>query len=920
MLLIASPAFFAINSVKGDSNAVIINAASTNQTTIADAINTCTLNWTADPSTVKLAMVFHALPLSYYDTLIQQCVSSKDWVEVIRVKRFSEIDGYDSLIIEQATQQALANMPMLKSLPSNWPTNDPSYFGVYQRFILDAYRYAVQYNQTSKWNATAAYQDLLATYQKAGKPSLAYDPITLTISTTLPRYYDEAAETLDSFVKLKGDDAGLWDYIQNQFWTGEIYGYNGLNQYECEVGSFAMIIGYYYVVSGQNLTNFDRVYLDLYNKLLAEGMNSVAWGVPGVLRHAETNPQLRLENTLNAVQALQTYVGLSTWENSFVNLLTGSNKAWTALLNSTIYSNGQFKSTEPGSFLDDATAEGMMTLLLEGIIPGTGSLAMPLNDEGYQDAYGLSPASLFGFDYQNTTLRIPVNPGELKFQFGTETVSYTFPSAGVYEVHFDSSWNNIDSVQKLGPLDKQFQYFLSPINPPVASFDCTNLSPTTNEPVTFDASSSLPGSNKANQMPIIQYNWDLGDGNTMVTKVATITHTYDRAGTYKVNLSVTDSENFNDSTVQTFTIYVPLTLSYSVQNNVFGNFAPTLTYWFNGTQRTANLTNSPASYALDAGTLWAVTSLLPNSSSTERWQTTQQTKGIANSTYASNFVYYHQYLVNASYSVVGGGTADAPTLSSTSFDFTSPQVLTTTPTEMWLDNGAAYSVTKTLPRSNSSERWVSNSTLQGIISQPLNIELIYYHQYFLTNQPNPSIGGSVSPESGWYNAGVSLQIMALPNSDWQFQNWTGSNKDAYSGPNNLQWVNVTSAINQTANFCPSLTIEASDQASVIYSYESITGSIPAGTSQTIYAPYGTNITLIAEPAFFVYGFSGWSGSVTSNESSILVTSSIPLRLRANYSYNNMNIALMTSGIVTLTICMLIIGRKLRKKTNVAKST
>jgi hypothetical protein len=455
------------------------------QTTLADAINACALNWTTDSSTVKFAMVFNALPLSYYDTLVQQYSSIGDWLDVFRVKRFSEIDGYDSPTIEQAIQQALSNMPMLENLPLTWTYSGNPYYMVYHRFILNAYRYAALYGQTEEWNQSAAYQELSATYQAAGEPSLAYNPVNQTIlQSSAPRYYDEAAETLDSFVKLGGNDSDLWDYIQNQYWTGSIYGYNGpQGQYECEVGFFAMVIANYYATSGRNLTNFDRVYLDLYNKLLAQGWSSVAWGVPGVLRHASSNPQLRLENTLGAIQALHAYSAGSTWEQDFVNLLSGSAKAWNALMASPLYSSGRFMMSSAGSFSDSATAVGMMTLFLEGITPSTGSLAMPLNDEGYEDVFGLSPASLFRFDYVNETIRIPVNPGELKFQFGTETASHAFSSAGVYEVQFDSSWNTITNVNKVGPLNSQFQYL------------AINTSPPTYHPLSLGVTSAIAGFN-----------------------------------------------------------------------------------------------------------------------------------------------------------------------------------------------------------------------------------------------------------------------------------------------------------------------------------------------------------------------------------------------------------------------------------------
>jgi parallel beta-helix repeat protein len=488
------------------------DGVSTNHIVLADAINSCILNWTTDATTAKFAMVFNALPLSYYDTIIQQCASKNDWIEVLRVKRFSEIDGYDSPIIEQAAYQALVNMPMLENLPLTSSIDGNPYFDVYYRFILNAYRYADQYNLTQKWNATAAYQELLATYESASQPSIGYNSLNLTTFQWTPRYYDEAAETLDSFVELGGNDVGLWNYIQNSYWNGNIYGYNGPNQYECEVGFFAMVMGNYYVSMGGNLANFDRIFMDLYNKLLAQGWNSVGWGVPGVLRHAESNPQLRLENTLGAIQALQAYVGMSDWEPAFVDLLSGSDQAWSALMNSSLRSGGRFSGTSDGSISDDATAEGMMTLFLEGIIPNTGSLAMPLDEEAYQDVCDLSPASLFGFDYANRTICIPVNPGELEFQFGTQVVSCVFPSAGIYQVDFGNNWNSIIGVKYVGPLDSQFKYLNAQARKAIVICADGSLSPPTT-PIDTTDNVTYTFAGKLDEEIVVQRNNIVIDGN-----------------------------------------------------------------------------------------------------------------------------------------------------------------------------------------------------------------------------------------------------------------------------------------------------------------------------------------------------------------------------------------------------------------------
>ncbi len=860
--------------------------------TIAEAINACNLNWTADPNTVKFAMVFNALPLNYYDTLIQQLVSCEDWVNVLRVKRFSEIDGYDSPIIEQATRQALIELPMLKNLPLTWQDGDQSYFSVRNRFVLNAYRYAPQYNLTEKWNTTAAYQDLLITYQAAGKPSLGYNPLDSVIFQWQPRYYDEAAETLDAFVKLNDEDADLWNYIQDTFWGGRIYGYNGYNskyEYECEVGSFAIIIGNYYVARGQTLPNFDRVYLDLYNKLLAQGLQSVAWGIPGVLSHSETNHELRLENTLIAIQALHAYTGLSSWKNDFADLLNET-KAATALLNSPLYSHGTFRSTNQTEFSDIATAEGMMTLFLEGIIPETGSLAMPLNDEGYQEACWLSSASLFGFDYPKSTIRIPVNVGNLTFQFGTNPVSYTFPRSGVYEVQFDQNWNSILNVIKLGSLDTQFTYFPSPITLPSANFSWAETLALANQSLTFDASTSVPGSNRSAPTPITRYVWDFGDGNTTDTNSSIISHVYDFGGTYQVSLLVKDKEGFIDSTSNLLPVYVPLTLSYSVQGGASGFLAPQLTYTFNGTKQTSTLSSSTTMYALDSGTSWSIKNPASNLSPEERWQTTQQTGGIASVPQTKEILYHHQYLVTAAYSVTGNSPPQPPKLSSTAFSSPAVHLLTSTPTKIWLDSGAAYSTPSLLSCSNASERWLSDSAAQGTISQPQNIAVQYQHQFFVTNQATPPIGGETQPDSGWYDESVSLQLVASPNSGWQFENWSGSGAGAYSGASEVQSITVGGAINQTATFLAGLTVEASEQLSVSYAYANVSGELLHGSSQTVYAPYGTNITLTATSASFFYVFGSWSGAVESGNSSVCLLLGSPLDVRATYSYNYVNIA------------------------------
>lgn len=81
-----------------------------------------------------------------------------------------------------------------------------------------------------------------------------------------------------------------------------------------------------------------------------------------------------------------------------------------------------------------------------------------------------------------------------------------------------------------------------------ASFSAKPTSGVVPVEVNFDASNSS-GSDGS----ISSYNWDFGDGST--SSKETVTHTYNSAGNYTVELIVTDSEDTTDSTSQTIEVY-----------------------------------------------------------------------------------------------------------------------------------------------------------------------------------------------------------------------------------------------------------------------------------------------------------------------------------------------------------------------------
>ncbi len=71
-------------------------------------------------------------------------------------------------------------------------------------------------------------------------------------------------------------------------------------------------------------------------------------------------------------------------------------------------------------------------------------------------------------------------------------------------------------------------------------------------------------------------------------------------------------------------------------------------------------------------------------------------------------------------------------------------------------------------------------------------------QYFLTM--NTNTGGSVTPQSGWFNRNQSVTITAIPDPNYSFNIWSGSGDGSYYGNNNPATVTMRAPITQTASF------------------------------------------------------------------------------------------------------------------------
>ena len=445
---------------------------------LANTLNSVINNvdWTiGDSWTSNWAMILANKDYSAFDAAISRDINGGDYVDALYVARLADLNSYSSDTIIADTKTALQQISMCGSLPIT--ANAHSYgdpdlqntgcFLLYNRYALYGYKYAIQYgDSTTKWNINQAFTDFSNAYTKKPLGSVSgemlwCDPQENWAKSYSSRYYDEHAETLSTFLQFAEQNVPNAMTFADQAWTGVqahwnsqygYYGYTGTTVTECEVGNFAQIIAEYMTQRGGTITNWDRVISDVNYKLLANSWSSPGWASPGVIIHAKgVNNQLRLWETMGATVALQNlYPYFSpTMKTNWANMLMGSNPAWKGLMASSLNSGGYFRGVSDTGTSNDATVCAAATLFLDGIVPGTGNLAIPYREEFCNDERTPFSVTDFKFDYTNRQITIPVNAGQITFIYGSSPISYTFPTNGIYTVQFSNDWNLITAVNNV---------------------------------------------------------------------------------------------------------------------------------------------------------------------------------------------------------------------------------------------------------------------------------------------------------------------------------------------------------------------------------------------------------------------------------------------------------------------------------------
>jgi hypothetical protein len=337
-----------------------------------------------------------------------------------------------------------------------------------------------------------------------------------------------------------------------------------------------------------------------------------------------------------------------------------------------------------------------------------------------------------------------------------------------------------------------------------------------------------------------------------------------------------------------------LTISYSVDGG--GKHGPPiLVYYSGGDQKAEPLGSANSTFLLDPGSNWTVSSSLPGSNGQERWKTLGEISGNATGAQVVSLVYCHQYSVNFSAGVEGGGTGySPPTVSYIEFGETN---LTSTGVTVWADAGSLATWPSDLQGSNGAERWATNSTV-AVVGAPGNEADTYTHQYYVSIGASPPEGGAVSFLAGWLDSGSYAVLNGTASSGWELAGWTGT----YPGNFTSARVPVGGPINESALFYPGLTMSVLGEGSVGYSYTNTSGSVSSG-KLTIFAATGTTVDVMAEPSSPFYSFAGWSGGVLGGgEPQRQVQLSAPAQVTASFGYN-----FATVGISAAALAMAAVG-------------
>jgi len=221
-----------------------------------------------------------------------------------------------------------------------------------------------------------------------------------------------------------------------------------------------------------------------------------------------------------------------------------------------------------------------------------------------------------------------------------------------------------------------------------------------------------------------------------------------------------------------------------------------------------------------------------------------------------------------------------------------------TQTFSWVP-GSSHTISTTSPQAGSTgTRFVwTNWSDGGAISHTVTPTVVttytanFTTQFMLTMAAGT--GGTVSPASGFFNSGQSVNISATTNSGFAFSSWTGSGTGSFTGTTNPASVSMNGPITETASFTQN-TIQTTVQTNSAGRTFTVDGTSYSATQTFSWVP-GSSHTIVttspqAGPAGTQYVWNNWSdGGAISHT----VTPTVATTYTANFTTQFM--LTMTAG-------------------------
>jgi len=268
----------------------------------------------------------------------------------------------------------------------------------------------------------------------------------------------------------------------------------------------------------------------------------------------------------------------------------------------------------------------------------------------------------------------------------------------------------------------------------------------------------------------------------------------------------------------------PVTLSYQVVGG--GAFQPPLlNYISEGQNITVPLSRTPTNYSMDADTMWNVSSVLPGSNFSLRWQLAGPNSAKANGQ-AQVLTYYRQYVVEFFLSAAGNArTFPFPHVNYTALN----QTASTFPDRwVWIDYLSPYiwgNVSAKLPLT----RWyVQNPT--GVVNSTV-ISRTYVEQYLLSfnlSNTGPDKLRSANLTESYGQNTINRAVVPPGGSFWVDYNSTFAFQTAVYSSNELSRWFLHSISTSTARAPANVTVEYVEQYTLSVSFAVANGIAPSG--------------------------------------------------------------------------------------------